>query len=380
MHITSLFIDRGYFNKKNIPGFSSEFSLSAFPFWGEYNFLDFAYYNTILPIDNTEIRRLLLCNKNVKKNAFASLSRWDDAMAEILSIDSEMDFVSELASLLAGDYVLLYDINHASLISETGKKKILEITESLDSDEIVKLSINNVPVDIYLSPVNHFIELLEKNRNLMEKEKKFIETLVDEIMIGCFDQTINVEGNVYFNSTITQFYENNIALLYDGESNLMNNFLAAAPEPAEKDSFINKNSMVINSIISSNVKIEGYVENSIIFSDVVIKNNAKIINSVILNGNQIGKDVLISNALVFPNSKNPGSISNIQEKSVIGGNSKKAVNISYPDQIYNGLTFLGANPNTPKNFSIEPGGYMGADIPSVKLKKNNKIARNGSLE
>jgi ADP-glucose pyrophosphorylase len=380
MYLTSLFIDRGYLGKKNIPGFSSEFSLSAFPFWGEYSLLDFAYYNTILPVENSEIRRLLLCNKNVKKSAYASLSRWDDSMAELLPIDTEMDFVPELTSLLAGNYVLLYDINHAALISEAGKKQILEIASSLEKDEVIKLSINNVPVDIYLSPEKHFVKILEKNRQLFEKEKKYLEVLFDDIMIHVFDQTINVDGVVYFNSTITQFYENNIALLSAGKSDIMNKFLAAAPDPAEKDSFINKNSMVINSIISSNVKVEGYVENSIIFSDVVIKNNARIINSVILNGNQIGKDVVISNALVFPNTKNPGNISNIQEKSVIGGNSKKAANLTYPDQIYNGLTFLGANSNIPKNFTIEPGGFLGADVPAGKLKKNDKIARNGSLE
>ncbi len=77
----------------------------------------------------------------------------------------------------------------------------------------------------------------------------------------------------------------------------------------------------MNSIISSNAKVEGTVENSVIFSGVTVKQNAVIKNSVIMNGNQIGKNVNIQNSVVLPNNRQTGNVSNIQDKSVIGGKS-----------------------------------------------------------
>ncbi len=384
MHLTSLLIDRGYFSKKNVPGFPSHFSLAAFPFWAEYTLLDFAVFNACLFSANSdskhEIKTILICDKDIKKNAAAALSRWEELNTVLFSIDNDMDFITEISSVLNTGHILLYDINQASLISEEGKKKLISAIKSIESDEIIKLSIDNVPVDVYAISTGYFISLLEKNRNLLNKDKNYLDVIIDEIMTGLFDHTIDIEGSVYFNSSITQFYESNISLLSSPAYKSISDFLEASPSPSEKDSVINKSGMVSNSIVASNVKIDGYVENSIIFSDVIVKSNAKIINSVIMNGNQIGKDVSIINTLIFPNMKNQSGVPNIQDKSLVGGNSKKTINANYPDQIYNGITFLGANSLIPRNFIIEAGAFLGADVSAQKIKKSGRIPRSGSIE
>ncbi len=378
MHFTSIYIDLGYFRKKNTPGFSSAFSMAAFPFWGEYYFIDFAFYNTAL--DNSfSNKKIILCSSDIKKNISLPLSRWENIKADILCPESETDFFVKLSGLIEGQYLILYDINNAALISQIGKKDIIEAAKLVDNKEIIKFSINNVPVDIYMLSCKDFINLAEKHWNNDEKEQDYLQKIIDEIMLNEFDTTIDLDGSVYFNNNIFQFYESNMNILSD-KSPVISDFIAMSPDPLEKDSFITKKGMVINSIISANVKIEGFVENSIIFSDVVIKNNAKVINSVILNGNQIGKGAVITNALIFPNIKNQSHISNIQDNVVIGGNSKKAFNNNYQDQIYDGLTVIGANAFIPKNFIIEPGGYLAADIPIAKFKNNLKIARGSSFE
>lgn len=380
MQVNYIYFDRGYL-KKNIPGLPPVFPISAIPFWGEYSLLDFAFFNGYLP-ENRQISgsRIILCNREIKREISSVASRWGDSFAEVIAIDHNNDF--DFSSLkITGDYVVLYDINNASLISETGRQAMDFSLNGISGNDIVKYSIDNVPVDIYSMKTETFLSMAGKNILTPSENKDFYESLFDEVLVNLYERTVNLDGNVYFNNNITQFYESNIMLLDNNKkSSLMSEFILLSPAPANKESVISNKGLVVNSIISSNVKIEGYVENSIVFSDVVVKSDSKIINSVILNGNQIARECVITNALLFPNMKTATGTPNIQEKSVIGGNSKKAANNIFPEQITNGLTFIGANSIIPKKFNIEPGAFLGPDVPAARLKKEGKIPRSGTIQ
>lgn len=381
MSFTSLFFDRGCLSKKNIPGFPNLFSMSAFPFFGEYIFSDFAVYNTIFS-ELDEQKNIVVCRKDIKRSVFQSFSRWEKFKIDIVAIDKEnSDFLQNLQHLISTDTIIIYEINNVILFNDNAKTTILSELKNLDNEELVRLSVNSVPVDIYLIRKEYFSKLLLKYQKNIEKEKQYIEVIIDDILTKYFDRSLDVEGNIYFNNSIMQFYKTHIKLLNKDIYEPITNFITRAPGPAptEKNSLISKKGDVVNSVISANVTVDGYVENSFLFSGVTVKNNARVINSVVLNGNIIGKNSVITNSIIFPNIKNEGII-NINEKTIVGNKSNSAINKNYPDQIYNGLTLLGFNTFLPKGFIIDAGGYLGPNVESSELKKITKISRNESLK
>ena len=372
MDFATLFIDKGGM-KKNIPGFSESFSFAELGFWGEYSFFDFALYNI-----RTE-SKYIVCEKELRKNINSILQKWDDKSTDFILYNSDVDSVKDILEKIEEDILIIYNINFAAVTSD---KNIINVTENYKEKNekgIVKLSINSVPVDVYISDRHSLIKHIDNMRNRIPSGTAVFDFIIDEILETGFDRIVDIDGKMLFNSSANQFFENNISLIKEKKSVLIESFLRLTPSPIEKESFIGKKGEVVNSIISSNSRIDGYVENSIIFANVIIKPNAEVINSVIMNGNQIGKNVTVENSLIFPNYKQTGNNSNIQDRSVIGGKSRKLRNSDYPEQIINGMTVIGMNSSIPAKFTAEPGSLIAADIPAARLKELGKIKKSGSV-
>jgi ADP-glucose pyrophosphorylase len=128
------------------------------------------------------------------------------------------------------------------------------------------------------------------------------------------------------------------------------------------------------------VDIQGHVENSVIFSRVGVKAKTKIIDSVIMNDNQIGGRAAISRAMLFPYRKEimKGS-SNIEDTAVIGIPSSSARNRDFPDQIRDGLTVVGISGEIPRGAVIEQGCYVGGGVAAHDIKRLKTLKRGGSI-
>ena len=372
MNCTTLFIDKGGI-RKNIPGFSDFFSVSELGFWGEYSFLDFALYN--IKSENV----FFICEKEIRKNINSTLLKWDEKNYDFFPYKSDIDSVKDFLNSIEDDVLIIYDINFAAAAAEDGITKAVNDFVENKSVLIEKLSINSIPVDIYITDKKILIEQIDSMRNRMPSGTAVFDYITDEILATGFERIRDIDGDVLFNSTVKQIYKSNISLVEGGSSEIMESFMQNTPAPIEKESSIGKKGEVKNSIISSNSKIEGYVENSVIFSGVTVKPDTIIKNSVIMNGNQIGKNVNIENVLILPNNKQTGSNSNIQDKSIIGGKSSKVKNKDYPDQINSGITVVGMNSTIPAKFVAEPGSLIGADILLSRLKEIKKIKKSGSV-
>ena len=372
MSYTALFFDKGGI-RKMIPGFSEVFSMSELSFWGEYSFIDFAFYN--LQSNN----KYIICEKEIRKSINTLVQKWDEKNIDYILYNSDIETIIEIIEKIEEDTLIFYDINFAALLDQDFLNKKIDEYEKNDVKDIWKISINSVPVDIYIARKKYFMDTLKKNRNIFKDTARHFDIILDEIFTTNLSDIIDIEGKILFNRSVSQFFDNNLSLLFSENDCFMKSFLRFTPPPLEKESVIGKKGEVKNSIISSNTIIEGYVENSVIFSNVIVKSNTEIRNSVIMNGNQIGKNVLIENSLIFPNYRQTGNNSNIQDKCIIGGKSRKAKNIDFPEHIKDGLTMIGMNSSLPRNFIAEPGSLIGADIASVRLKNIEKIKRNGTI-
>ena len=372
MTFTTLFIDKGGI-KKNIPGFSEKFPASEFGFWGEYSLLDFALYN-ILPE-----KSFFICEKDIRKSINNVLAKWDDRNYDFFPYSSDYEYVIEFIRRIDDDIIVFYDIDFAAVLEKNEFKKALEEFKAKRTGKIVKVSVNTVPVDIYIADKKLLEKHADSMKNRIKNDSNIFDFILDEILANGFDEIVDLKGDILFNRSISQIFRNNISLLNNEKSDLMETFMQITPAPAEKDSVIADKGSVVNSIISSNSRIEGFVENSVIFSGVTVKQNCVIRNSVIMNGNHIGKNVCIENSIIMPNLRQMGSNSNIQEKCIIGGKTSKAKNSEFPEQIKGGMTVIGMNCSVPTKFTAEPGSLIGADISFARLKEIKKIKKSGSV-
>ena len=145
-----------------------------------------------------------------------------------------------------------------------------------------------------------------------------------------------------------------------------------------KATIIEKEGHVKNSLLAPGARIEGYVEGSFIFPDVVVHRGASVVNSVLMNGNRIGGKAQLCKTLVLPYLGDLGS-SNIGENTRIGMQEAGARNFDYPKQIREGVTVLGINAEVPKGYKIGPGCLVGARVGPQQLRSIKELTRSSSV-
>lgn len=138
-----------------------------------------------------------------------------------------------------------------------------------------------------------------------------------------------------------------------------------------------RSSHVINSIVGENVHIYGRVENSVIFSNVIVDKKAIIKNSVILPGNHIGSEAHIEHAIIDEFSME-NTVPNIGAKARIGSSSAVRANERFP-QLSSGLTLIGKDIILPEKSSIGGNCYIESFVPQNVLKRHHVLRDGESL-
>jgi glucose-1-phosphate adenylyltransferase len=125
-------------------------------------------------------------------------------------------------------------------------------------------------------------------------------------------------------------------------------------------------------MLGNGTKINGTVEDSVIFSGVAIEKNTVIKNSVILPFNEIQEDVFIENALVLERKNKT-----IERDTIIGGNMSMR-NGDFPHVLMNGLTIVGEGLTVPTKSRIGAGclvhGFLEGN-PSPIFVEDGQTAR-----
>jgi carbonic anhydrase/acetyltransferase-like protein (isoleucine patch superfamily) len=336
-----------------IPGFKKLFPVAAFPFWGEYLFIDFALSNFQ---DCPQCVYLLVTDNRTGSIISSALSRWPENNTPIILLEKGIkEFINRIENENA-DFIFLSTL---STINQFDPDSLIRVMTTAPR-ELLKFSIETIPVDIYGASRKVLLKVLRSFPNLSADNRSIASMLFDHILHTSFDFRLvsNMDSSEY-NSIIKRFRE---------------------IKSSDKPAIIRNGGVIKNSIISGGSQIDGYVENSLIFKDVNIRRRARVINSIVMNHNRIGAGSVIYNSLILPCvSERAKNSQNIGEQVYIGSKNSNVSNQDFPDQINGGITVVGMDAEIPNNCVIEAGCFVAADLPHHKLRDKPRLRRGSSI-
>lgn len=137
-------------------------------------------------------------------------------------------------------------------------------------------------------------------------------------------------------------------------------------------SVIGRPAHFVNSIFGEDVEVNGNVENSIIFSNVIIDKNAVVKNSIIFPGNHIGSHAHIVNTLIDEFSGDH-TLPNIEPHCRIGSERPDVPNRDFPHILSFGYTLIGKDANIPSRFVIGGNCYVDSFVPAGLLRERRQL-------
>ncbi|MBN2533786.1 MAG: hypothetical protein JXB88_12900 [Spirochaetales bacterium] len=365
-----IFFENGF--PHTIPGFLDDTAVSIFPFWGNFTIIDFPLVSFL---HNCFSERYIIVHKKFKKIIPVLFSRWKNEIRDILVLENGIkDFLLFLKRIQSRLLILCF-LPHIALFDPE------ELINSLSETrgELLKLSVDKIPLHIYFLSKKLLIGFIDDYIKQHNDEKSLFDYIFRDFLTRRID-LIKIPGNVFFSDKIIQLYSGNLWLIHNIKNKLFLDLVKQTSEriPDGKNSFIGEHGHIKNSFLSPGAEIEGYVENSVIFPEVIISKKAKVINSVIMNNNIIGRNTSIQNTIILPFYEE-NNVHNIGDNAVIGGKTAIGRNNDFPDQIYNGLAVLGINTTVPRGFKIEQSSYLGPYIPLKQLKPLKILKKGVSL-
>ncbi len=201
-------------------------------------------------------------------------------------------------------------------------------------------------------------------------------------MHAAIDLLEDLPGVLLFQNDLMDYYQNNMWLLANSTSEPYHRTVARLPALNDKgvESRIAEKGFANGSWIASGVEVEGTVESSVLFPNVVVRRNAVVSRSIVLNGNRIGAGADIQGAMIMPYAAEaPRSAANIGENCSIGVHSSTMKNVDYPGHIRDGLAVVGMNAEVPSGFKAEGGSYIGPGTSAAVLRKLKLLRRGTSV-
>ncbi len=358
----------------NLPGFGRDIPSASFPFWGSYCFLDFSTINfAALSSDSYTL---------VAESHFRSLlsfisSREKEELEKLVFLEEGIPAFIELLRNNPVEKILLCPI---SLVCDLDTEALRTQMENLSVD-ILKISLNNAAADLYIGRRQALIDTLESYCRRGPADRS-LAALFSQALHTSFDAMQSIPGKILFQNSLMQLYTENI-------------WLAAhlgSPEMAERlrrlgnarnagtDILIDKGAEVRYSLLAPGSRVEGYVEGSFLFPNVVVHKNAVVYNSIIMNSNRIGAKAEVYKALILPYLGDNGKgLSNIGENATIGVKQSSARSFDYPNQIQGGITVLGVNSEIPKGYRIGPGCLVGTGVSPQTLRSMKELKKGDSV-
>lgn len=360
---------------ENIPGFITDYPASGLPFWGNYYIIDFFHSNFSVC---EQAATLVWAPEYLQKQLDFIGERWHGILTVPLPTEDAADvFLTRIHELPQDIFI----ISALSFVSMFAGRELLALTQKLPYD-MIKISVDHIPLDLFIVTKQRLVELIEKNKSRLAAETHFLKALIGQVLHHSFESIEDLSGKVFFHYNLMQYFNENLNYV---DYACDESFTDALPRiykhnETTKESYIASAGSVKNSFLSRGVEVYGLVENSILFPNVTVRKDAQVINSVILNNNKIGNNSLIKNTLILPNEKSePGATSNIEGNCHIGELSHSLKNITFPGQVHNGVTALGMNARIPKGSSIEAGCFIAADISPQRIKQQKKLKKGESI-
>jgi ADP-glucose pyrophosphorylase len=188
-------------------------------------------------------------------------------------------------------------------------------------------------------------------------------------------------GHLFGLRTVVEYYETHFELLRDMDMYLsVRSSLPGLEGSNESVSQIGNSGFVKDSILSQGCSIEGCVEHSILFSNVQVGKNAKVMNSIVMENNYVGEGAVVLNSIICDSSEFFSKMSpNIGEGAYIGENDPTGTNSESPHFLYRGITLIGRNVEIPRNFKISRNCYIASNTDRSALKEMKLVKAGDSV-
>ena len=371
--ISVYFFERGL--PGNVPGFKENYPAAAFPFWGNYYFLDFALANFRgAPVGG----RYVVTDSRFRSLVASIAGRWESDGPEIRTLEKGLD---SLLQWLAEDPADVVVLSTLSFVSAFSVEDLLQAAAGMEGG-LIKLTLGHVPVDLFVARKNDLQVLLEQFRGRVLQSRAFEHVLFEDVLLPSFDLIVDVPGRVLFQNSLHQLVQENLWLLAhtgSDEHGRIAGRMSAIKAP-DRETVIEGSAHIRNSLICAGAQVEGYVEDSLVFPNVQVRKGARVVRSLVMNNNRIGSRSTVENAVIFPCSADSAKYaSNIGEAAVVGTSRSAAQNEEFPEQIHGGLTVLGMDVELPGGITVEPGCFVAADVSHQHVKGLKKLRRGSSV-
>jgi hypothetical protein len=311
-----------------------------------------------------------------RDTALALSSRWKKPVARVLVLEDGLAGIARLLESTDAENVVLASTSCVFLVDPSLLQEQIRET----GDQVVKLSVSGTPVEVFLSRRAGMLRLITHAAEHDTGRSGLREALFDGILHGAIELFVDVPGEILFQNDLMEYYTNNIWVVANCESVRLHAALSRLPELADKgaESHIAERGSIRDAWLASGVEVEGTVEDSILFPNVVVRRNALVSRAVVLNGNRIGSGTEIHGALILPfRLEVPRPTPNIGDHCAIGARTSTMKNSDFPGQIRNGIAVVGMNSDIPNGFKAEAATYIAPGVPASVLKKL-KVLRKGS--
>jgi len=318
----------------------------------------------------------IVLDESARAASLALSTRWKRPMTRVHLLDGGLEELVRLVDASGAEQVVLASLSSVCILEPAA----LLATVADASTQLVKISVMRTPIEMYCAGRAHLCKLLLAAAARAPGKRKLRECLFEQALHAGIDLIEDLPGELLFQNDLMEYYTNNLWVISHSGDERFQSVLARLPALADKgaESHVTEKGSIRNSWLASGVAVEGAVEDSIIFPNVVIRRNALISRSVVLNGNRIGAGAEIHNALILPfTAEVARSAPNIGDNCTIGAKTSSMKNIDFPGQIRDGISVIGTNVDLPNGFRAEAATYVAPGVPASVLRRA-KILRRGS--
>jgi len=358
-----------------LPGFDEGFGFWSLPFWGNHCLVDFL----VAAFGGQPAPEVTIVLEGKSRDAAVQLSsRWKRPVARPLILEDGLAGVVRLLGQSDAEHVVLGSASCVFLAEPAALRERIQET----GDQVAKLSVARTPVEVYFCRRERLCALLAAAAERDTGRMGLRQALFQGVLHEAIDLIVEVPGEILFQNDLMEYYASNIWVVANCESPRLHGALSRLPELAQKvpESHVAEKGFVRNAWLSSGVEVEGSVEDSILFPNVVVRRNASISRAVILNGNRIGTGTEIASALILPfTSEVPRPSPNIGDNCSIGARSSTMKNADFPAQIRNGVSVVGVNADIPNGFKAEAATYIAPGVPPSALRKLKMLKKGCSV-
>jgi hypothetical protein len=305
-------------------------------------------------------------------------ARWKKPVARVHFLEDGLEELVRLISASPCERLVLASLSSIFVIEPA---RLIALAADA-ADQVVKVSVARTPLEMYCTRRDHVVRLLEAAAERARGKKGLRESLFEGVLHSAIDLIEDLPGEILFLNDLMQYYAANMWMIGNCQTERYRRIVGRLPELADRgaESHVAEKGAIKDSWIATGVEVEGTVEDSIIFPNVLIRRNAVVSRSVILTGNRIGAGTEIRGALILPfTAEMPRTSPNIGDNCVIGARTSTMKNADFPTQIRDGMTLVGTNADIPNGFHAEAASCIAGGLPAAALRRLKVLRRGTSV-